>query len=245
MAQLAAERATGRFDYEEGLKAFTAKNYRKAIECFQVVVRQYASGQYAAPARQKLDEIEAMAREKLAPVDKLIQEEKYQEALELLREVKRIFAGSASAATAAARLEELSKSPALLAAIRKAEAEDLSADAKRYIENGDLPRGVACYKQLVQQYADTPQGKEAEQCLAGFDASEEFQKQLKLCEADVKCTTLLSLARSYRANKLFDAAKKNYQQVLSDFPTGPFAQVATDELQALAKEMKAAGYSTK
>jgi tetratricopeptide (TPR) repeat protein len=245
MAQLAAEKATGKLDYEAGLQAFQAKNYRKAIEFFQVVVRQYANGQYVTPARQKLEEIEALARAKLAPVDKLIQEEKFQEALALLRDVKRLFAGSAAAAQAEARLQELSKSPALLAAINKAEAEDLISEAKLYTESGDLLRGVACYKQVAQQYADTDQGKEAQQCLAGFGASEDFQKQLKLCEADANCNTLLSLARSYRANKLFDAARTNYKKVLDQFPKTQFAGLATEEMKALEKEMKAAGYSTK
>jgi tetratricopeptide (TPR) repeat protein len=244
-AQFAAERATGKLDYEAGLQAYAVKNYRKAIEFFQVVVRQYANGPYLRDAQQKLNEIEALARQQLAPADKLIQEEKFQEALDLLRRVRRDFAGSATAAYADARLRELSKSPALLAAIKKAEAEDLLSEAKVYIDAGDVLRGVACYKQLAQQYADTEQGKEAQESLAGFNSDEDFQKQLKLCEGDAACKTLLSLARSYRANKLFDVARTNYKQVLDQFPNTQFALLATEELKTLEKEMREAGYATK
>ena len=242
-AQVAAGTATGKFDFDAGLQALEAKKYRRAIEIFQTVAnRPFPAGPYAQPARQKLNEIEALASEQLGAADTLIQEGKFQEAIDLLFEVKRTFAGSHAAATARARLDELSRSPALLAATRKAAAEDLLADAKLYIESGDLLRGVGCYKQLAQQHADAPQGKEAQETLAAFDADDEFQKQLQACQADAKCRTLLSLARSYRANKLFDAARSNYKQVLEQFPDSQFAQSASEELKALEEEMKAAGH---
>jgi outer membrane protein assembly factor BamD (BamD/ComL family) len=205
-----------------------------------VANRPFPAGPYAEQARQRLNEIEALAGEQLAAADKLIQEEKFQEAIGLLFEVKRTFAGSRAAAAAEARLQELSKSPALLAATRKAAAEDLLADAKLYMDSGDLLRGVACYKQAAQQYGDTPHGRKAQEALAAFDADEEFQKRLKACEADARCRTLLSLARSYRANRVFDAAKTNYNQVLDQFPDTQFATLASQELKALEEEMEAA-----
>ena len=121
-------------------------------------------------------------------------------------------------------------------------ADLLLADAEAYIEASDLLQGVQCYKKLVEQYADTPQGKEAKERLADFDSDEEFQKQLRECEAEAKCQGLFSLARSYRANKVFEVAQAKYQEVIDQYPNTDFAEEARGELEALEKEMEEAGY---
>jgi len=207
-----------------------------------VVIKRYPNSPYVQPSYEKLSEIESLARERLAPVSGLISEQKFEEAIALLREVRRVFAGSRAAQEAEDRLEQLSKSPALAAAIRKAQAEDLLADGEAYMGAGDLLQGVQCYKKLVEEYADTPQGKEAKDRLDCFDSDEEFQKQLRECEAEVKCQGLFSLARSYRANKLYEVAQAKYQEVIDQFPDTDFAGEAKEELQALEKEMEEAGY---
>ncbi len=224
------------------MNALRQKNYRQAIELFKVVIKRYPNGPYVQPSYEKLSEIEGLAGQRLAPVSRLIREQKFDEAIALLREVRRTFAGSRAAQQADARLEELSKSPALAAAIRKAQAEDLLADAQAYIEASDLVQGVQCYKKLAEEYADTPQGKEAKERLACFDSDEDFQTQLRECEAEAKCQGLFSLARSYRANKLFEFAQAKYQEVIDQYPGTDFAEEAREELEALEKEMEEAGY---
>ena len=222
--------------------ALKQSNYRKALELFKRVIKYYPNGPYVQDSYQKLSEIEALAEQRLSPVDGLIRDEKYNEAILVLRQVRLTFTGARAAASAEARLEQLSKSPALAEAIKKAQAEDLLTEARGYMDAADLVRCVATYKRLAGQYPDTSQGKAAQEQLKCFDDDEEFQTQLRLAEGDVKCRGMLSMARSYRSNKLYEVARTKYQEIVDKYPDTEYSDEAQDDLLALAKEMEDAGY---
>jgi len=241
-AQIAAERATGKYEYAAALVALRQGNYRKAIELFKVVIKDYPNGPYVQNSQQKLSEIETLASQRLSPVDGLLQEEKYNDAILLLREVRLVFAGSTASETAERRLDELMKSPELAEAIKRAQAEDLLTEAQAYMEAADLVRCVAAYTKLSEQFADTPQGKAAQEQLKCFAADKEFQKQLQLAQSDATCRGLLSLARSYRTNKLYEIAQTKYQEIVDNYPDSEYSDQAQDDLKALQTEMAEAGY---
>ena len=222
--------------------ALKQSNYRKALELFKRVIKYYPNGPYVQDSYQKLSDIEALAEQRLSPVDGLIRDEKYNEAILVLRQVRLTFTGARAAASAEARLQQLSKSPALAEAIKKAQAEDLLTEARGYMDAADLVRCVAAYRRLTEQYPDTSQGEAAQEQLKLFDDDEEFQTQLRLAEGDVKCRGMLSMARSYRSNKLYEVARTKYQEIVDKYPDTEYSDEAQNDLLALAKEMEDAGY---
>ncbi len=207
---------------------------------FQTVVQRYPNSPYCPLAKKKVSQIEGLASDEFAPVYRLIREGKPHQAIALLRKVRRTFSGTGAATAAERRLEELKGDPTLTEAITVAQAEDLLSDARSYLEASDLIRGLACYKKLTVQYTDTPQAKEAQQHLARLASDEKFQERLRLAQAQAGCQSLLNLARTYRANDLFETARANYQRIIDQSPDTSAGRQAAEELKELEEESQGA-----
>ena len=158
----------------------------------------------------------------LAEADTLISQKKYQEASAKLQELDQAFAGMPTADQAKQRLAALQAPDvkAVLDAQQKAkDAADQLANAKRLLATN--PNGaLAILKDIVKNYPDTPEAKEAASIVAAR-------------EGEAKAMGIIERADSLANMNLTDTARKRYQEVIDQYPNTKAAAIAKQKMQQL------------
>ena len=210
----------GKDEYRAGVAAMERLDYRMAIKLFKVVIGHYR-GLYVGLAKSRLRKIGRLAGEKMALYEQLWGQGRQEEAIRVLAEVAEKFEGSGRATTAKTKLLQFAQTPGLAETVRKARAEAAAGFRERM------------RRRLRAAESDVPAQEAA--------PTEQDTLEVREPSAQEKCNRLLSLAANYRLNRHLEGARAAYKEVIDQYPGTDFAEEASEELEALEKEMEEAG----
>ena len=218
-------------DYQEATKAINLGDFPRAISLLNKVVEDGKERLVQIRAREALQEIEMQAAGRRARAKQIDDKGQTLEALDLLTELVKKYAGSQAAADGAKLMTRLADKPD--ARQRGRRAQELLALAKDHLK---AERFLACLEQceiLAAAYRDFPEGKEGEQLAAEIKAKPE--RMAKVCESmnDRLATMYLALADSWMKKGNNEQAAVCLEKVLKLNPTSATAALAQSRLSQI------------
>ncbi len=197
-----------------------------------------------ATSKSKAAEImkaaEAKARQQVEEVRESIGSDKVDEALcRRAADLMVRFEGSDAGRDAATQVQRLrghaagkAHVDAALTGARAALADDRAQDA---LQSGEFARALRLYADLAEQYATTPQGKEARAAAERIRKDPAAQKALQAAADEDQAQRWLDIGERYAGLKLPDKAREHFDKVLKQFPGSKYAEQARHKMAALAK----------
>ena len=185
-----------------------------------------------------LDLIDALGRDELAQADGAVDENRFEDAVSLLRGITREFKGTDAAKSAKTKLKLLQKKRPEVANIIKGEedantAETLLAAAIEEIRNSEFGEAYEKLEQIVNDYGTTKTAEKAQTVLDRMKKNEGVMAYVKDHQAAGDCNSWLSQARAYRRVGQVNKAKDLYRMVLEKYPDTIYAEDAARELAEL------------
>lgn len=220
-------------DYQEATKAFNVGDYARSMTLLKNIIEDGKDRPVQGKAREVMQEIETQAAARLTRAKQLDEKGQTLEALDLLTELLRTYAGSQSAVTGAKLLTTLADKPDVRTRQRSRRAQELLSHAR---EDCKAERYLACLDQcelLSAGYRDLPEGKEAEQLAAEIKSNPE--RMTKVCEAtnDRLAAMYITLADSWLKKGNTEQAALCLEKVLKINPTGASASLAQTRLSQI------------
>lgn len=121
---------------------------------------------------------------------------------------------------------------AALAAARAARIADLADDAAT---GKEYARALQLYRELADQYAATPAGKDAKAALQRIQGDPAAQSALQAARNEDQADRWLDIAERYARLKLPEPARQYLEKVIQTHPTSRAAEQAKQRLAALGK----------
>ncbi len=165
------------------------------------------------------------------------------EAFDLLNRVARYFEGTEAGSLAKTKLDELAKDPETAEKLRQArrrkEAEELLASAQQSEQNGDFVKAYGYCKRLSDDYADLPEGAQAQEKVSAWEADAQFMANITTLQAQGETVKLMTLGDNFFVNKVYSQAIQYYQKVVDTYPDSPAAQQAQAKLEEARRLLEA------
>lgn len=182
-----------------------------------------------------LDLIEALGRDKMGPVGQLLDDEKYQEAVDILRQVRRTFRGLDVSKKAKERLNALEERYEEIAEIlqdRQDEhkAGELYLEARQWVEKHRFGPACVQLELILEDYDETDAAEFAERMLERMQENPFVMAWVRDHKAAPDCQSWLSQGRAYKAAGRIDKARELFQRVIDEYPDTKWAQEAEREL---------------
>ncbi|MCI0700232.1 MAG: thioredoxin family protein [Planctomycetia bacterium] len=217
-------------DYNEASKALAVSDYARAITLLKGVVKEAGGKPIGTKSKQVLDEIERLAAGRLVRAKDLEQKGQTLEAMDLLADTVKLFAGTQAATDATALLTGLAEKPEAVAKKRQRTARDLLAEAKDEFRTGQLYDCLLKCERLSSAFADLPEAKEAAALLTDIRGNPE--RLAKVCEQMNERTAAmyLALADSWVKKGQFAEASACLKKVIALCPNTKQADIAQAEL---------------
>jgi thioredoxin-like negative regulator of GroEL len=217
-------------DYQEATRAMSQSDYARAVTYLKKIGEDGKNRPVQAKARESLQEIETQAASRLARAKMLDEKGQILEALDLLTDLTRTYAGSQSAAEGGKLLTTLAAKPEVQARQRGRRAQELLASARDDFKAGRILECLEQCETLAAAYRDLPEGKEGERSAGEIKANPEHMT--KVCEAmnDRLAASYLTLADSWTKKGNPEQAAIWLEKVLKLNPTGPSAVLAQTRL---------------
>jgi tetratricopeptide (TPR) repeat protein len=185
-----------------------------------------------------LDLIEALGRDRLASADRAVEQQKYDEAVALLLELRREFQGIEASSVARRKIESLRKKNADIAKIFEQQesggrAETILAAALDDVR--DRRFGVAYEKleEIVSEYGATETAKKAQTVLDRMKKNDALMVHVRDHKAAAPCRTLLFEARSFQNAGQTQKARELLREIIEKYPDTTFAEEARRRLAQL------------
>jgi len=182
-----------------------------------------------------LDLIEALGRDKMGPVDQLLDDERYQEALDILRQVRRTFRGLDVSRKAKERLNALREKYEQIAGLlqdRQDEhkAAELYLEARTWVEKRRFGPACVQLELILKDYDETDAAEFAERMLERMQENPAVMVRVRDHKAARDCQSWLSQGRAYKAAGRIDKARELFQCVIDNYADTRWAQQAEREL---------------
>ncbi len=226
-------------DYQEATKAINQGDYARAIALLKNIVADGKDRSVQAKAAEVLQDIEMQAAGRLARAKQMDDKGQTLEAIDLLTELLRQYAGSQAATDGAQLLTRLADKPDVRTRQRGRRAQELLAMAK---EDLKAERYLACLDQceiLAAAYRDLPEGKEGEKLAAEIKGNP--VRMARVCESmnDRLATMYMTLADSWMKKGETAKAAVCLEKVLKINPTGTAAAMAQARLTQIQNKTPA------
>ncbi len=211
------------------------KASKKLREAFGVAV-------LGDPLKSRLFEVadllELKGYEELAKLDPLLEQHKYDKAVELLRDIIRRYHGFDCYKDAKKRYEQLQKeNDRFKEAADRFRGED--AAARLYLEARDklvarrFGESYDKLQEVVTQYPDTQAAEYAEAMIARMKRNKAFWALIVDHQAEGQCRQDLARAKTLIGQKRYREAEKLLRRILDEYPDTIWAQQAVKELKKL------------
>jgi thiol-disulfide isomerase/thioredoxin len=222
-------------DYQEASKAAGAGDYARAVSLLKNVVEDGKDRPVQTKARETLQEIEMQADGRLARARQLDEKGQTLEALDLLTDLLRKYAGTRAAADGGKLLAGLADKPDVRGRQRLRRAQEMLAQAR---EDHKAERFLACLDNceiLAAAYRDLPEGKEGEQLAAQIKSNPDAMA--RVCESmnDRLAQMYMTLADSFLRKGQNEQAGAYLEKVVKLNPTGAAASTAQARLTQIQK----------
>jgi thioredoxin-related protein len=220
-------------DFNEASKALAASDYPRAVSLLKGITKEAGGKPVGARAKQLLDGVEKTAAAKIARAKQLERAGRPQEAMDVLADAVRQFAGTQAASDAAAQLAGLSERPEEMQKKRLRIARDLLASAREDFRAGRLYDCMQRCEQLAAGFAELPEAKDADALVADIKGNPE--RLAKACEQmnDRTAAMYLALADSWAKKGQGAEAAECLKKVLALCPNTRHADTAQAELRKL------------
>jgi thioredoxin-related protein len=220
-------------DFAEASKALAASDYPRAVTLLKGIVREAGDNPIGAKAKQMLDEVEKQAAGKLAQAKQLEQRGQVLEAMDVLAEAVKQYAGTRAAADSAALLAGLAEKPEEVQKRRLRVARDLLAAARDDFRAGRLYDCIQKCEQIAIAYAELPESRDAGSLLADIKSNPD--RLARACEQMNERTAAmyLALADSWTSKGQPAEAAACLKKVMALCPNTHHADLAQAELVKL------------
>jgi thioredoxin-like negative regulator of GroEL len=217
-------------DFNEASKALASSDYPRAVSLLKGITKDAGEKPVGVKAKQLLDEVEKTAAAKLAHAKQLDQRGQTQEAMDVLAEAVKKFAGTQAAADGAALLAGLAEKPEVVARRRERLARDLLATARDDFRADRLYDCMQKCDQLTSGYGELPESKDAAALVAEIKGNPD--RLAKACEQmnDRTAAMYLALADSWAKKGQPAEAAACLKKVIALVPNTKHADAAYAEL---------------
>lgn len=233
------EAAQARAALQHAREALNDDNYREAFKAARKADEHALTGDtLKTNCQDMLDLIEALGRDKFAQAERAVEEKRFDDAVSLLREVRRDFEGLDVARNAKKKLEALKKKYADIARILERDtdatvAENLLGEALDEIRNRRFGEAYEQLEEIIREYSTTPAAGKAQTVLDRLRKNEGVMGYVKDHQASRECQSLLSQARAYIQAGRPEKAKQLLRIVIDKYPDTTWADEAAERLQQL------------
>jgi thioredoxin-like negative regulator of GroEL len=220
-------------DYQEAAKAIAASDYARAIALLKSITEDSMNRPVQLKARQLLADLEQQATGRLARAKQLDDKGQTSEALNVLSELLRAFAGTQAATEGGQMLTALGAKPEVKAQLRVRRARELLAQAR---EDYRTQQYVCCLDRcevLGATYADLPEGAEATQLATEIKNNPAWLQQACETLTDRLSSLYMSLAETWLKKGQPQQAALCLERVVQMFPGTRQAEAAQVRLSAI------------
>lgn len=212
---------------------------REAYEAAKKAIEHTIVGD---PLRSKcqdmLDLIESLGRDMLAQSQEAVDDKRFEDAVTLLRQVRRDFIGLEVARTARKRLDGLKKRyPEVAAIVEKnndsAQAELQLAGALEDFRSRSFGDAFVALERIVSDYPESEAAEKARTVIARTEKVEGIMGYVHDHKASREANSLLAQGRAFEAGGRINRAKELYREVLEKFDDTIYADEAVRRLQRL------------
>jgi tetratricopeptide (TPR) repeat protein len=221
-------------------EALRAGSYRTAYKQASEALETAITGDtLKTRCEEFIDQLEALARDRVARVDPLMEQKKFADAVKILRETARDFKGTASARTAARRLEALRGDFPEVAELLKGQEKESEArerlfGAQEQLRDQHVGEAYEEMDKISKEYPDTDAAAAAKRIMGRMDKHEAMAALIRDHMASRDCEAWLSQARSYiRSRRNLDKARQLLHDIIKKYPRTTYADQATEELSKL------------
>jgi thioredoxin-related protein len=168
-------------DYDEASKAIAASDYGRAVALLKSVVQDGQQRPAQVKAKQLLADLEQQAANRLARARQLEDRGQSTEALDVVADVVRAYAGTQAAGEGGQMLTSLAAKPEVKARERTRRARELLGQAREDYRTQQFLGCMDRCEVLATSYGDLPEGVEALQLVAEIKSNPEWMRQA--CDA--------------------------------------------------------------
>jgi thioredoxin-like negative regulator of GroEL len=219
-------------DFEQANKALTSGDYPRAVTLLKGIIREQAQKPIGGKSQQLLDEIERFAAGKLVRARDLEQRGYTQEAIDVLAEAVKVYAGTQASSDAATMMSGLSIKPEMQEKLRLRTARDLLAAAK---DDYRASRYYDCLLKCEQLmlFSDCAECKDG--ISLASDVKGNPERLSIVCEQmnQRTATMYMTLAESWLAKGQVSEAIACYEKVTRLCPNNRTGDIALSQLTRL------------
>jgi thioredoxin-related protein len=217
-------------DHQEATRSISQGDYARAITLLKNIASDGKTRSVQTKAREQLQEIEMQAAGRLARARQMDEKGQTLEAIDLLTELSRKYAGAESAVEGGKLLATLNDKTKATERTRGRRAQELLASARDDFKN---ERFLACLDQcevLAAAYADLAEGKEGERIAAEIKSNPD--RMAKVCDSmnDRLAAMYVTQAEAWLKKGNYEQASVCLEKVLRISPTGAMASLAQARL---------------
>jgi tetratricopeptide (TPR) repeat protein len=224
---------------KQARQALLREKYREAFDAASSAFDAALRGDpLKSRCQDLLDLVEALGRDKLAQAERALSERRFDEAVELLVELRREFRGVEVAASARKKLEALEKkTPEVSRILRQQEdagvAEAMLADALEKIRARRFGLAFDKLEEIVNEYGSTSAVERARTLLDRLRANDAVMGYVRDHKASRACRNLLFQAGAYERTGRTTQARELYREIMDKYPDTIYAEEAARRLAQL------------
>jgi tetratricopeptide (TPR) repeat protein len=216
----------------EARDALRSENYRKALIAGREAFEHAVTGDpLKTRGQDMLDLLEAIGRDKLAAAEAYIDEKKFDEAVRLLRQVKRSFRGMECAREAKRRLDSLEKKYSQVADLMKGQQSDSTArallvDARDNIQKRRFGEGYEKLETILKDYGDTELVDLAAETKQRMEKNPKVMQYVRDFKASSDCENWLAQARTFLRSGESRKAQELLKKIIDGYPNTRYSDEA-------------------
>ncbi len=226
-------------DYEAATKAVAAADYARAVALLKSILEDRGARPIQVKAKQLLGDLEQQAAGRLARAKQYADKGQTEEAITIITELVRTYAGTQAAAEGGQTLSSLARQPEMKDRHRARRARELLAQAR---EDYRTKQYLCCLERcevLATSYADLGEGAEASQLAAEIRNNPEWMKQACETMSDRLGKMYFQLAETWLKKGQPQQAILCLERVVQAFPNtrqAEAAQVRLAQIQGLSTQ---------
>lgn len=223
-------------------QARQALHQNKYREAYQAANSAFGAALRGDPLKSRcqdmLDLIEALGRDKLAQAERALSERRFEDAVELLAELRREFRGVEVAANARKKLRALEKKqPEVSRILQRQEnagvAEAMLADALEKIRARRFGLAFEKLEEIVNDYGGTSAVERARTMLDRLRANDAVMGYVRDHKASRACRNLMFQAAAFERTGRNSQARELYREIMEKYPDTIYAEEAARRLAQL------------